>query len=83
MTEKRKRICDFVEHGNEKALNRILDVIENIESPVLAYTQTGEPILKEDLSGLTSPEAGRISQEDFDKRLAVLNGQKASENVLA
>ena len=83
MTANRKRVADFVAHCNEKNLNRILQVIENIQSPVLAYTQTGEPILKEDLSLLAFPKANKISQEDFDKRMELLKGQNISEQVLA
>ncbi len=83
MTANRKRVADFVAHCNEKNLNRILQVIENIKSPVLAYTQTGEPILTEDLSLLAFPKANKISQEDFDKRMELLKGQNITEQVLA
>jgi len=83
MTEQKNRIYDFVAHANEKSLNRILQVIENIESPVLAYTHTGEPILHEDLATLSAAKPGVIAQQDLNKRMAVLNGLNAVAEVLA
>jgi hypothetical protein len=64
MSDLKKRITDFADSADEKSLSRLLEVIEQVQSPVVGYTHTGEPVLLEDI----------LNTEAGDKRTKVQDG---------
>jgi hypothetical protein len=77
--DKRKRIANFITSADEKALNRLIDVIEDIENPVFGYTHTGDPVSKEEVIDFLNREKGVLPKEEYERRMAILNPKKKTD----
>jgi hypothetical protein len=77
--EKRKLISDFIRTADERALDRMIDIVESCQTNIIGYTLTGEPITIGEALSFLSRERGVLSQEEMEKRTAVLNRLKNTE----
>jgi hypothetical protein len=76
LQEKRRIINDFIRDADEISLDRLLEVVENIQTNIIGYTQSGDPITMAEALSFLAHEKGILSQDEVDKRAAVLNRLK-------
>lgn len=78
--EKIRHITDFVNNADEKVLDRIMDLIENSQSNIVGYTDTGEPITREEALDALNGERNVISNEELEKRREALSRLNSQDN---
>ena len=77
--EKRKLVSDFIRDADDRALDRMLDIIESVQTNIIGYTLTGDPITMAEALSFLSRERGVLTQDEIDKRMAVLSRLKRTE----
>jgi hypothetical protein len=74
--EKRKIISDFIRVADEISLDRLVRVVEDIQTDIIGYTHSGDPIIMAEELSFLARERGVLSQDQADKRVSVLNRLK-------